>query len=71
VALFDGGSEMPEWQRPVAAKYSHVAMSLALSCPECGEPMRFGFRKVCRRCGRKRGAAGRSRREVIYISSTH
>jgi hypothetical protein len=24
---------------------------IALSCPECGEPMRFGFRKVCRRCG--------------------
>jgi len=26
---------------------------MALSCPECGEPMRFGFRKVCRRCGAK------------------
>jgi hypothetical protein len=24
---------------------------MALSCPECGEPMRFGFRRVCRRCG--------------------
>ena len=24
---------------------------MALSCPDCGEPMRFGFRKVCRRCG--------------------
>jgi len=24
---------------------------MALSCPECGEPIRFGFRKVCRRCG--------------------
>ena len=26
---------------------------MALRCPECGEPMRFGFRKVCRRCGAK------------------
>lgn len=26
---------------------------IALSCPDCGEPMRFGFRKVCRRCGAK------------------
>ena len=24
---------------------------MALSCPECGAPMRFGFRKVCRQCG--------------------
>lgn len=24
---------------------------IALSCPECGEPMRYGFRKICRRCG--------------------
>ncbi len=24
---------------------------MALSCPECGEPMRFGFRHLCRRCG--------------------
>jgi hypothetical protein len=26
---------------------------ITLSCPECGEPLRFGFRKVCRRCGAK------------------
>ncbi len=33
-------------------KYSHVSMTrIALSCPECGEPMRFGFRHICRRCG--------------------
>jgi predicted amidophosphoribosyltransferase len=45
-------AELPEWQKPKPAKYSHVVMSrIALSCPECGEPMRFGFRKVCRRCG--------------------
>ncbi len=44
--------EMPAWQRPAPSNYSHIAMSrMALSCPECGEPMRFGFRKVCRRCG--------------------
>jgi predicted amidophosphoribosyltransferase len=47
-------SGLPEWQRPAPAKYNHVVMSrIALSCPECGEPMRFGFRKVCRRCGAK------------------
>jgi len=43
---------LPRWQQPKPAKYSHVSMArLALSCPECGEPMRFGFRRVCRRCG--------------------
>ena len=53
-SLSDSGSELPTWQRPTPARYSHVAMSrMALSCPECGEPMRFGFRKVCRRCGAK------------------
>jgi hypothetical protein len=26
---------------------------MALSCPECGYTMRFGFRKVCRQCGAK------------------
>jgi predicted amidophosphoribosyltransferase len=53
-SLFDSGAEMPVWQRPARARYAHVAMSrIALSCPECGEPMRFGFRKVCRRCGAK------------------
>ena len=51
-SLSAGSAEPPSWQRPAPAKYSHVAMSrMALSCPECGEPMRFGFRKVCRRCG--------------------
>jgi uncharacterized protein (DUF983 family) len=54
VALAAAGSELPSWQRPAPAKYSRVGMSrMALSCPECGEPMRFGFRKVCRRCGAK------------------
>ena len=24
---------------------------IALSCPQCAEPMLFGFRKVCWRCG--------------------
>ncbi len=43
---------LPRWQHPAPAKYSHVSMSrMALSCPECGCPMRFGFRHVCRRCG--------------------
>lgn len=51
-SLTDAGSGLPEWQRPSPAKYSHVSIPrTALSCPECGEPMRFGFRKVCRRCG--------------------
>ena len=51
-SLTDAGSGLPEWQRSAPAKYSHVSMPRnALSCPECGEPMRFGFRKVCRRCG--------------------
>jgi hypothetical protein len=26
---------------------------MAMSCPECGYEMRFGFRKVCRQCGAK------------------
>lgn len=51
-SLTDSASELPSWQRSTPAKYSHVSMArIALSCPECGEPMRFGFRKVCRRCG--------------------
>lgn len=52
VPLGAGQSELPQWQRPAPAKYHHVVMSrIALSCPECGAPMRFGFRKVCRQCG--------------------
>ena len=52
--LTGGHSDLPEWQRPASAKYQHVVMSrIALSCPECGYPMRFGFRKVCRQCGAK------------------
>ncbi|HEY6419276.1 MAG TPA: zinc ribbon domain-containing protein [Candidatus Binataceae bacterium] len=52
--LTGGQSGLPEWQRPATAKYQHVVMSrMALSCPECGYAMRFGFRKVCRRCGAK------------------
>lgn len=51
-SLTDARSGLPAWQRPAPAKYSHVSMPrIALSCPECGEPMRFGFRKICRRCG--------------------
>ena len=50
--LTDGQSGLPEWQRPAPAKYSHVAMSRrALSCPECGYPMQWGFKKICRQCG--------------------
>ena len=49
-SLEDGARELPAWQRPANARYSHVSMArIALSCPECGEPMRFGFRHVCRR----------------------
>jgi len=44
--------DLPQWQRPAPAKYRRGSLSrMALSCPECGEPMRFGFRRVCRRCG--------------------
>src|SRR6266851_7415161 len=51
-ALSNGAAALPAWQWPPPAKYDHIAMSrMALSCPECGEPMRFGFRKICRRCG--------------------
>jgi predicted amidophosphoribosyltransferase len=51
-SLTEAKPELPHWQRPAPPKYDHVAMSRwALSCPECGEPMRFGFRHVCRRCG--------------------
>ena len=51
-ALADAETDSPARRRLAAAQYSHVAMRrIALSCPECGEPMRFGFRHVCRRCG--------------------
>jgi ribosomal protein L37E len=50
--LTDAPPPLPQWERPAPAKYSHVAMArIALSCPDCGEPMRFGFRHICRRCG--------------------
>ena len=50
--LGGGQSDLPQWQRPAPAKYHHVVISrIALSCPECGTPMRFGFRRVCRTCG--------------------
>jgi hypothetical protein len=26
---------------------------MAMSCPECGYPMRFAFRRMCRQCGAK------------------
>ena len=43
---------MPDWQRPAPAKYHHVVMNRrALSCPECGYPMQWGFKKICRQCG--------------------
>jgi|GEM_PF-613060 predicted amidophosphoribosyltransferase len=45
-------SDLPKWQRPAPAKYSHVVMSRrALSCPECGYPVSLGFKHVCRQCG--------------------
>lgn len=51
-ALTGSQSELPAWQHPAPAKYSHVAMSRrALSCPECGYPMQWGFKKICRQCG--------------------
>jgi hypothetical protein len=51
-SLANAGSELPSWQRPAAAKYSHVVMSRkALSCPECGYPIGLGFKHVCRQCG--------------------
>lgn len=44
--------DIPAWQRPATAEYDPAAMPrMALSCPECGEPLSFGFRQVCRRCG--------------------
>ena len=45
-------SALPAWQQPAPAKYDHVAMSRrAMSCPECGYPMTWGFKRVCRQCG--------------------
>jgi len=53
-SLSDIKPMMPAWQRPAPAKYEHVVMSRrALSCPECGHPMTWGFRRVCRQCGAK------------------
>ena len=50
--LADAGSQLPSWQRPAAARYSRITIPrMALSCPECGYGMRFGFRHVCRQCG--------------------
>jgi len=50
--LTGGQSDLPDWQRPAPAKYHHVVMSRrAMSCPECGYPMMWGFKKVCRQCG--------------------
>lgn len=50
--LADAETDPAARHRPTAGRFSHVAMRrIALSCPECGEPMRFGFRRVCRRCG--------------------
>ncbi len=53
-ALDADESALPHWQQPAPARYSHIVMSrMALSCPECGYAMRFGFRRVCRQCGAK------------------
>ena len=50
--LTAGQSGLPDWQRPAPAKYHHVVMNRrALSCPECGYPMQWGFKKICRQCG--------------------
>ncbi len=50
--LTSGESSLPSGQRPEAAKYQHVSMRrVALSCPECGYAMSFGFRTVCQHCG--------------------
>ena len=50
----DSQDELPGRQQPPAAKYGHIALArTALSCPDCGEPMSYGFRKVCRRCDAK------------------
>ncbi len=51
-SLADDPGNLPRWQRPATAKYSHVVMSRrAMSCPECGYPMTWGFKRVCRQCG--------------------
>jgi hypothetical protein len=43
---------LTDWQRHAPAKGKVVSMKQhVLSCPECGEPMRYAFRKVCRQCG--------------------
>src|SRR5260370_31960059 len=53
-SLTEAGTDLPEWQRPAPAKYSHVVISRrALSCPECGYPMTWGFKRACRQCGAK------------------
>ncbi len=50
--LTGGRSGLPDWQRPAPAKYHHVVMNRrAHSCPECGFPMQWGFKKICRQCG--------------------
>ncbi|HVA41269.1 MAG TPA: zinc ribbon domain-containing protein [Candidatus Binataceae bacterium] len=51
-SLADDPANLPRWQRPAPAKFSHVVMNRkALSCPECGYPISFGFKHVCRQCG--------------------
>lgn len=50
--LTDAKDDLPAWQHPVPAKYSHVVLNRkALSCPECGYPISLGFKHMCRRCG--------------------
>jgi predicted amidophosphoribosyltransferase len=51
-SLAEDPDNLPRWQRPKPAKYSHVVMNRrALSCPECGYPISLGFKHVCRQCG--------------------
>jgi len=51
-ALNQSTADLPVWQKPAPAKYHHIVMSRrAMSCPECGYPMMWGFKKVCRQCG--------------------
>jgi predicted amidophosphoribosyltransferase len=44
--------EPPAPPQPRPEKYDDVSTPpMALSCPECGYAMSFGFRDVCRQCG--------------------
>ncbi len=50
--LDDIPGNLPRWQRPEPARFNHVVMSRrAMSCPECGYPITWGFKHQCRQCG--------------------